>query len=107
MEASKQLKITKIRKTQHQNAPTIKTCKKTASRRGQTSKFDDSYTVLTVFPEVRDSQNKVKMGAKMEPPGTKNYKKIEKTRTQKTWKKDTAKSKFTGSILSQNGMTFS
>ena len=28
MEASKQLKITKIRKTHYQNAPTIKTCKK-------------------------------------------------------------------------------
>ena len=92
MEASKQLKITKFRKTHYQNAPTIKTCKKTASRRGQTSKFDDSYTVLTVFSEVQDSRNKLKMGAKIEPPGTQNHKKSKKQALEKTSKNNTAKS---------------
>ena len=92
MEASKQLKITKFRKTHYQNAPTIKTCKKTASRRAQTFKFDNSYTVLTVFSEVQDSRNRLEMDAKIEPPGTQNHKKSKKQALEKTSKKNTAKS---------------
>ena len=92
MGASKQLKIGKFEKTHHQNAPAIKTCKKTASRRGQTSKFDNSYTVLTVFSEVQDSRKKLKMGAKIEPPGTQNHEKSKKQALEKTSKNNTANS---------------
>ena len=53
MGASKQLKITKIGKTHHQNATTTKTCKNNASRKGQTFKIDNNYTVLTVFQRSR------------------------------------------------------
>ena len=67
-----------------------RTCKKTASRRGQTSKNDDSYTVLTVFSEVQDSRNKLKMEAKIEPPGTQNHKKWKKQALEKTLKNNTA-----------------
>ena len=39
MEASKQLKITKVWKNQYQNAPTIKTCKNTVSGNGNPLKM--------------------------------------------------------------------
>ena len=70
MGAPKQLKITNIWKKHYENAPAIKTCKKTVSGKGQTSEIDDSYTVLKVFSKLQDSQNNSKIDTKMEPPGT-------------------------------------
>ena len=90
MGRSKQPQITKFGKTHYQNAPTIKTCKKTVSGKGQASEIKDSYTVLKVFSKVQDSQNNVKMYAKMEPPGTQNHKKSKKRTLEKTIKNNTA-----------------
>ena len=56
-------KSQKSRKTPHQNAFLIEACKKTPSRRGQTSEFDDSYTLSAVFSEAQGSQK----GVEMEP----------------------------------------
>ena len=48
--ASKEHKIAQIYKTTpHQNASPISACKKTPSGRGQTSEFDDGYTLSAVF----------------------------------------------------------
>ena len=75
----------------YQNAPAIKTCKKTVSGKGQTSEIDDSYTVLNVFSKVQDSENNAKIDTKMEPPGIKNHKKSKKQALEKTSKNNTAK----------------
>ena len=79
-------------KKSYSKQPHDQDLKKTASRRGQTSKIDDSYTVLTVFSEIQDSRNGLKMGAKMEPPGTRNHKKSKNNALEKTSKNNTAKS---------------
>ena len=73
MRASKQpTNHTNLQQKQHQNAHTVQTCKKTPSGRGQTSKIDDSYTVLAVFPKAQGVQKGAKMGAKTEPLGPPN-----------------------------------
>ena len=47
---------------------------KIASQRGQTSKFNDGYTLFVVFQNAQGSQKGVKMRAKMEPPGIQKLK---------------------------------
>ena len=56
-------KSTKSQKTSHQNAFLLEACKKTPFGRGQTSEFDDSYTLLAVFSKAQGSQK----GVEMEP----------------------------------------
>ena len=73
-------------KTHHRNAPTIKTCKKTLSGRGQTSEIHDRYTLSAVFSEAQGSQKGVKMEAKMMSQDTKNHKSREKRTLEKTSK---------------------
>ena len=63
----------KTAKTQHQNAPTVKTCKKTPSGRGQPSEIDGRYTLFSVFSEAQGFQQNTQIGAKMESPGTQNH----------------------------------
>ena len=62
-ESQKSTKSLKSRKTRHQNAFLIETCKKTPFGRGQTSEFDDSCTLLAVFSKAQGSQK----GVEMEP----------------------------------------
>ena len=73
----------KTAKNHHQNAPTIKTCKKTQSGRGQTFEIDDSYTLSFVFVEAQRSQKGGKMAPTIEPQGTQNRETILKTSTRK------------------------
>ena len=56
------------------NALAIKTWEKTPSKRGQTSKIDDAYTLSAVFKEAQGSQKGVKMEARMESLGTQSHK---------------------------------
>ena len=67
-------KSQKTAKTQHQNAPTVKTCKKTPPGRGQPSEMHGRYTLFSDFSEAQGSQQHTQKGAKMEPPGTQNHK---------------------------------
>ena len=85
-------------KTQYQNAPTIKTCKKTSSGRVQTSKIDDPYTVLAVFSEAQGSQKGAKMEPEMTPQGTKHHKNWEKRSLEKTSKTQRCKKRVTACI---------
>ena len=84
MGASKRQQITKTAKIHHQNTPTVKTCKKTLSGRGQTSEIDDGYTLFTVFSEAQGSHKTPEMEAKMEPRAPKITKKLEKRGLKKT-----------------------
>ena len=70
-------------KTHHQNTPTVKTCKKTLSGRGQASEMNDGYTLFTVFSEAQGSHKTPEMEAKMEPRAPK----ITKNRKSKHSKK--------------------
>ena len=93
-EPQKSTKSQKSRKTRHQNAFLSEACKKTPSRRGQTSEFDDSYTLSAVFSEAQGSQKGVEMEPKWSlraPQITKNQ---EKWALKKTLKNNTAKSGF-------------
>ena len=49
MRTPKQLKIIKNWKKRHRNAPTVRTCKKTESGRGQTSEIDNHYNTFSCF----------------------------------------------------------
>ena len=51
MRAPKHLKIIKKCKKSHRNAPTVRTCKKTQSGRGQTSEIDNLYNTFSCFPK--------------------------------------------------------
>ena len=87
-------KSQKSRKTRHQNAFLLEACKKTPFGRGQTSEFDDSYTLSAVFSEAQGSQKGVEMEPKWSlraPQITKNQ---EKWALKKTLKNNTAKSWF-------------
>ena len=86
MGSSKQQKIRKNQKNNNQNASTIKTCKKTLSGRGQTTKIEDGYTLFTVFPKAQGSQNDVKMGAEIEGQGTQKHKKQKNEHSKNTKK---------------------
>ena len=92
MGSSKQQKIRKNQKNNNQNASTIKTCKKTLSGKGQTTKFDDGCTLFTVFSKPQGSRNDVNMGAKIEPWGTHKHAKSQKQALKKHKKNSTAKS---------------
>ena len=85
-------------KTHPQSAPIVRTCKKTPSGRGQTSKIDDSYTLSAVFSEAQGHQQGAKMGAKMEPRGTQNHKNPEKRALKKTSKTQHCNKLVTGYI---------
>ena len=98
-EPQKNTKTHKSRKTPHQNAFLIEACKKTPSRRGQTSEFNDCYTLSAVFSEAQGSQKGVENGAKMEPPGTPNHKKSRKVGIQKNIEKQHCKKWVRGRIL--------
>ena len=89
--ASEQPKITNIWKTHHQNAPTIKTCKKTVSGRGQTSEINDSQTVSAVFSEAQGSQKAVQMTSKIDPRAPQITKKVKKRAFKKHQKHNTRK----------------
>ena len=92
--SQKSTKSHKSRKTPHQNAFLSEACKKTPSRRGQTSEFDDSYTLSAVFSEAQGSQKGIEMEPKWSlraPQITKNQ---EKWALKKTLKNNTAKSGF-------------
>jgi len=78
MGAAKQPKSHKSAKICDQNAPKVKTCKKTASRRGQTPEIDDTCTLFTHFTEVKASQNGAKMSSKWSLKAPKISKKREK-----------------------------
>ena len=102
----KNTKSHKSRKNPHQNAFLIEACKKTPSRRGQTSEFDDSYTLSAVFSEAQGSQKGVEMEPKWSlraPQITKNQ---EKWALKKTLKNNTAKSWFLVAFWSQKGLIF-
>ena len=101
------LKSQKSAKIDHKNAPTVKTCKKTPSGRGQTIKINDGYTLSTVFSEAHGSQKRLKMEAKMEPQGIGNHKNHEKRALQKTLKNKTAKSESLCAFGLQNGSSCS
>ena len=75
LEPQNSLKSQTSANTHHQNAPTVKTCKKTLSGRGQNPKVNDRYTLLIFFSEAQGSQKGVKMDAKMEPQGIENHEK--------------------------------
>ena len=93
-EPQKNTKSHKSRQTPHQNALLIEACKKTPSGRGQTSEFDDSYTLSAVFSGAQGSEKGVEMELKWSlraPQITKNQ---EKWALKKTWKNNTAKSGF-------------
>ena len=63
--------------------------------KGQTSEFDDTYTLSAVFPVAQGSQKGAKKPPKMEPRGTPNHKKTRKMSTQKIIEKqDSQKSVF-------------
>ena len=64
-----------------------KVTKNDAIWKGQTSEFDDGYTLSAVFPVAQGSQKGVKKPPKMEPRGTPNHKKTRKMSTQKNIKK--------------------
>ena len=59
-----------------------KVTKNDAIWKGQTSEFDDTYTLSAVFPVAQGSQKGAQKPSKMEPWGTQNHKKT-KTNTQK------------------------
>ena len=93
-DSQKNTKSHKSRTTPHQNAFLSEACKKTPSRRGQTSEFDDCYTLSAVFSEAQGSQKGVEMEPKWNlraPQITKNQ---EKWALKKTLKNNTAKSGF-------------
>ena len=71
-------------KTEHKNAPTVKTCKKTPSGRGQTIQINEGYTLSAVFSEAQGSQKGVKMKAKIDPQGIEYHKKHAKRALRKT-----------------------
>ena len=93
LEPQNNVKSDKSAKTHHRNAPTVRTCKKSPSGKGQASKMDDSYTLFIVFSEAPGSQKNIKIGTSMESPGTQNHKhpinkcskKHENTEYQKNW----------------------
>ena len=74
------LESLKSAKTHPQNAPTIKTCKKTLSGRGQTSKIDDSYTLSAVFSKPRAPKREPKWSQN----GASGHPKSQKTRKEST-----------------------
>ena len=60
-----------------------KVTKNDAIWKGQTSEFDDGYTLSAVFPVAQGSQKGAKKHPKMEPLGTQNHKKTRKMSTRK------------------------
>ena len=63
LESAQITKSSKSGKTLHLNASPIEPCKKTPSGRGQTSEFDDGYTLSSVFSKAQGSEK----GIEMEP----------------------------------------
>ena len=90
MGASKWPILHKTAKTQHQNAPTVKTCKKTPSGKAQPSEMHGRYTLFNDFSEAQGSQQHTQKGAKMEPPDTQNHKNPINKTFKKTVKYNTA-----------------
>ena len=66
----------------------IKTWEKTPSKRGQTSKNNDSYTLSTVFEEAQGFQKCSKMEARMESLGTENPSTLGRTLSQNSFRGD-------------------
>ena len=62
--------------------------------KGQTSEFDDSYTLSAVFAEAQGSENGVEMAPKWSLRAPKITKNQEKLALKKTLKNNTAKSRF-------------
>jgi hypothetical protein len=89
----------KTAKTQHQNAPTVKTCKKTPSGRAQPSEIDGRYTLFSDFSEAQGSQQNTQIGAKMESLGTQNHKNPIKKTFTKTYKIQPCKKCVSGCIF--------
>ena len=82
-EPQKSTKSQKSRKTPHQNAFLLEACKKTPFGRGQTSEFDDCYTLSAVFSEAQGSRK----GVEMEPKWSLRAPKIEKNQEKLALKK--------------------
>ena len=91
-EPQKSTKSHKSRKTPHQNAFLIEACKKTPSGRGQTSEFDDGYTLSAVFSGAQGSEKGVEMEPKWSLRASQISKNQEKWALKKTLKNNTAKS---------------
>jgi hypothetical protein len=107
MGPSKQQKSQKSAKKPNHNAPTVKTCKNTLSGRGQTSKIDDSYTLLAVFSKAQGSQKGAKIDPKWSLKALKIKKKTNKRALKKTSKHNTAKSRLLAAFWAQNGYPLS
>ena len=107
MGASNGPKSHKTAKKQHQNAPTVKTCKKTPAGRGQPSEIDGRYTLFSVFSEAQGSQQNTQIEAKMESPGTQNHKNPIKRTFKKTIKMQHCNKCVSGCILTQKACTLS
>ena len=88
-ELQKSTKSHKSRKTPHQNASPIEACKKTPSGRGQTSEFDDGYTLSAVFSGAQGSEKGVEMRPKWSPRAPQISKKQEKWTVKKKHRKAT------------------
>ena len=90
-EPQKSTKSHTSRKTPHQNASPIEACKKTPSGRGQTSEFDDGYTLSAVFSGAQGSEK-----SKWSQDGASGHPKSKKIKInwalKKTSKNNTAKS---------------
>ena len=99
-------KSQKTAKTQHQNAPTVKTCKKTPSGRGQPSEMHGRYTLFNDFSEAQGSQQHTQKAAKMEPPDTQNHKNPIKKTFKKTVKYNTAKKMLVAAFSPKKGLHF-
>ena len=91
-EPQKSTKSYKSRKTHHQNALLIEACKKTPSRRGQTSEFDDGYTLSAVFSGAQGSEKGVGMEPQWNLRAPQISKNQKKWALKKTPKNNTAKS---------------
>ena len=91
-EPQKSTKSYKSRKTPHQNALLIEACKKTPSGRGQTSEFDDGYTLSAVFSGAQGSEKGVEMELKWSLRAPQISKNQEKWALKNTSKNNTAKS---------------
>ena len=95
-ERQKTTKSNKSRTTPHRNASPIEACKKTSSGRGQTSEFDDGYTLSAVFSRAQGSEKGVEMELKWSLRAPQISKNQEKWALKNTKKNNTAKSWLLG-----------
>merc|ERR1711966_171060 len=65
-ESSQTAKKYKKLKKSHRDAPTVRTCKKTQSGRGQTSEIDNSYNTFSCFPKGPELSKSSQNGSKNE-----------------------------------------